>query len=183
MPSSIAGQGHIVEAELLGSIKKEKYERSENPDTKDYLDFNQSIDLVKRTQPWEKPTAPEAVFAADLRKAVSKKLAALPNNFSYEPKDLEYYTAVQSHLDQWHSVDAFLEYLDRRSGKKTRSFIDITIDPTKQINPAFADQIVLITVPGDGIDKNIEDDLSIWNQLIEEASDGIVKKLLSGQKN
>ncbi|HTX86785.1 MAG TPA: hypothetical protein VMC41_01810 [Candidatus Nanoarchaeia archaeon] len=182
MPSNIAGQGHIIEAELLGTVKKEKYERSDHPNVEAYLDFGQSIDLVKRTQPSENPTLPEAPFAADLRRAVSKKLASLPNNFAYDPKNLEYYTAVKSHLDQWHSIDAFLEYLDRQTGKKTRALIDLTIDPTKSIDPAFAGQIVLILAPGDGLDKQIEGDRIIWNKLIEEASDEIVQQLLQGQE-
>jgi hypothetical protein len=182
MPSNIAGQGHIVEAEFLGTVKKEKYEKSEHPNLEDYLNFPQSIDLVKRTQPWENPSDPKIDFAADLRKAVSKKLAALPDNFSYAPEDLEYFTAVKSHLDQWHSIDAFLEYLNRQTNKKTRALIDLTIDPGKEIDPAFADQIVLITAPGDGLDKNTKNDLSIWNYLVKEASDQIVQKLLTGQK-
>jgi hypothetical protein len=182
MSSYIEGQGHIVETELLGEVGKEKYERTEFPNLEAYLNFKQSIDLVKKTQPWENPARPEAAFAADLRKAVSKKLAAIPDNFTYAPQDLEYFTSVGSHLDKFHRIDAFLEYTNRQSGKKTRALVDVTIDPAKEINPFFADQIILITAPGDGLDKKIEDDQSIWNQLVEEASDEIVQKLLNNQE-
>lgn len=182
MHSNMIGQGHVVETELLGEVKKEKYERSEFPNTEAYLNFGQSIDLVKKTQPGENPVSPTADFAADLRKTVSKKLAAIPNNFSYAPRDLQYFTAVGSHLDKFHRIDAFMEYADRMTGKKTRALIDITIDPTKEINPFYADQIVLITAPGDGLDKNDKDDQSIWNQLIEESGEAIVKQLLRGEK-
>jgi hypothetical protein len=176
------GQGNVIEREFLGNIEEKERENSEYNEAEEYLNFAESIELVKKAQPWEKPAAPEAPFAADLRKAVSKKLAALPNNFSYDPKNLEYFTAVGSPLDHFHSVDAFMEYLNRQAGIKTRALIDITIDPNKQLRPDIIDKIVLITVPGDGLAKDDKDDLSIWNQIIDEASDEIIQKLLNGQK-
>jgi hypothetical protein len=177
MVNTIAGQGNLIENELFSSVRKEKYEKTEHPDTLEYLDFDQSIDLAKKTQPWENPSAPQTPFAADLRKEVSKKIGAVPENFAYRPDDLKFFTSVGSHLDRWHGTDAFIEYFDRKNNRTYRILIDATIDPNKRLKSTRANEIVLILVPGDGIDKNLEGDQKIWNQIISEKGQEIFNKL------
>ena len=103
------------------------------------------MEIVRRCQPWENFSDPDPRFANDLH----AKIADLLGLGDY--KILKFYTAVGSHLDKFHGIDAFFEY---DCGDKT---ITITLDVT--INPRKGEEYkadVVFYFPADGLDPKID---------------------------
>lgn len=125
--------GKMFEEDFVGSIPKGADYRSallklqEKSKKNGYVGFNDSVDLVKKFQPWD-PTNPGKDFARDLRIEVIDRL-----NLAKE-EDMEkvrFYTAVGSPLDVFHGVDAFLEYADKE-GEIHRVTFDLSLDSEKE---------------------------------------------------
>lgn len=120
--------GGMLEEEMLGKTesKLEKYKL----DLKEYITYNDAIEIVKRIQPKDSdPTDPDPYFARDLH-------ATLAENLELEDySDLEYYTAVKSRLDFLHGVDAFFEW-KLPDGRILRVTLDITKNREKKEHKA-----------------------------------------------
>ncbi len=129
-----------------------------------YIPFKKAVEVVKRTQPFADPANPTPEFANDLRKQVSNLL-----NLKDNDKKLKFYTAVGSHLDRWHKIDAFLE-LEDDNGKITRVTLDVTINAKK--GDEYGADIVFL-VPSDGIDKRVNEEE--YNKTIQDLSEDIKK--------
>lgn len=103
-------------------------------------------DAKKHQQPKADPTLPERAFAADLRDGIARALDIDP-----EDESLRFYTAVNSHFDINHGVDAFFEYTD-----KDRKTHHVTLDATGNPNKISGNADVIIQFPDgppDDLDK------------------------------
>lgn len=123
----------MFEDDFVGSIPKDAdYKNAllklqEKAGKNGYVGFNDSVDLVKKFQPWD-PSNPGKDFARDIRIEIIDRL-----NLAKE-EDMErvkFYTAVGSPLDVFHGVDAFLEYAGEE-GEIYRVTFDLSLDPGKE---------------------------------------------------
>ncbi|GEM_PF-2562003 len=95
-----------------------------------YLPYRDAMEVAKRNQKiGSDPTLPERDFAADLRDGVARSLGIDP-----EDSALRYYTAVNSHFDYSHGVDAFFEY--DKNGITHHVTLDATGNPDKTTGKA-----------------------------------------------
>lgn len=154
--------GAILEAEVFDKIKKEKYRY----ELRDYKNFKESMRLVKDAQPYEDPSDPDPRFANDLHATVAEALHL--EDYS----KLRIYTAVGSHLDKYHSVDAFFEY-DIGEDKVFVTF-DVTSNPNKA--DSYRADIVFL-MPPDGLDPTLEEDKEPYLEKINEVAKDTVNKL------
>ncbi len=108
---------------VMGSVDLPRTELVEGR----YIPYAASIKLAKDHQPWEDPIEPSPVFAKKLRDAVLRAMPRLPQELH---KNLKFYTSVGSPLDQYHGVDAFIEF-DVAGKDPVRITLDITMKPKK----------------------------------------------------
>ncbi len=97
--------------------------------TMQYVPFRQAMEEVKKLQPWD-PSDPELPTANDLHASIATELRL--DDWS----ELKLFTAVGSPLDQFHSIDAFVEFRGKVvtidltvSRFKGEYRADITVDP------------------------------------------------------
>ena len=122
------------------------------------------MDIVKKSQPDEDLSCPKARFANDLYQGLYHDLE-LENK-----KDLRFYTAVGSCLDYKHGVDAFFE-MDFE-GK----IITVTLDITSSKNKSDGYKAdVIIEIPGEGLDPDLEEDKEAYKFKVEESVNNITK--------
>jgi len=74
---------------------------------------------------------------------------------------LKIYTAIGSHLDVYHGVDAFFEV--EINGKLHRVTLDVTFNKNKE-DGGRADVVFL--VPGDGLDPGSKEDKKEYQDLL-----------------
>lgn len=103
-----------------------------------YIPYRMALDLVRGHQPW-KPEDPNTRPANDLHAYICEK-AGIEDYSS-----VKLLTALDTHLDKFHGVDAVAEYeANGRNGGKV--IIDITLDlslnPAKKSHGYKADVIV-----------------------------------------
>lgn len=127
-----------MEREMLGKMKKRTPVES-------YIPFEKALSVVKFCQPWADPSEPEPRFANDLHASVAEELC--PDDYS----KLAFFTAVGSHLDRFHGVDAFFEY--KTEVGIVRATLDITTNPRKE--DGYKADIVFL-VPADGLDPKLD---------------------------
>lgn len=120
--------GGMLEEEMLGKI--ESKQEKELLDIRDYIEYEDAIEIVKSIQPKDSdPTDPDPYFARDLH-------AMLAENLELEDySDLEYYTAVKSRFDFFHGVDAFFEW-KLPDGRVIRTTLDLTKNREKLLHKA-----------------------------------------------
>lgn len=120
--------GGMLEEEMLGKI--ESKEEEELLDIRDYIEYEDAIDIVKSIQPKESdPTDPDPYFASDLHTMLAENLEL--EDYS----DLEYYTAVSSRFDFFHGVDAFFEW-KLPGGRVIMATFDVTKNREKLLHKA-----------------------------------------------
>jgi hypothetical protein len=159
--------GKIIEREILGKIEKER--SKERPDVfenleKTYLPYKKAMEAVKRMQPFD-PSDPEPGFANDLHATIAERLKL--EDYSR----LRFFTAISSHLDIWHGVDAFFE-LDSKEKK-----IIVTLDVTSNPNKDSCKADVLVEIPSEGLDP--KEDRIEYMEKIEEVADKVVSLIKS----
>lgn len=131
-----------------------------------YLPYNEAIELVKDCQPFN-PEKPGPDFAKKLHAAVKTYLEIV------EPLSLKFFTAVNSHLDHFHGVDAFFEVSTQDGRVVARTTIDIKkYDPEKEIK---ADLLVVMT---EKEKEMYEKDEKAYENKIDEEAKKIATKLL-----
>ena len=150
-----------MEREMLGELRK-------GIEKEQYQPYNEALDFVRENQPFD-PSDPDPRFANDLHATIADALRLK------DYKHLEFYTAVGSNLDQFHGVDAFIEWhTDPENNPKAvqRVTLDITINPQKG-ESYKAD--VLIYVPSEGLDP--KEDREEFAELVNNTAEEILEKL------
>lgn len=148
--NSFENKGSVLEYEYFSQINKSAYSQAvdeyqhpdlykieneedaervfwrKNADKKDYADsfkddsyinFKDAMKIVERCQPGN-PESPHAVFAGALRKEVSNILG--------EEYKVKFFTAVGSHLDTKHGIDAFIKVYNQEDQELTQVTLDIS---------------------------------------------------------
>lgn len=151
--------GRLMEEEALGSPDREKIDVLNNPE-RTYLTYRQAMEAVKKMQPFD-PSDPDPPFANDLHTTVAERLGLA------DYSQLGFFTALGSHLDFFHGVDAFFE-LRPEKGRKIEVTLDITKNPLKDVGRAD----VLISMPDEGLDP--KDDRKMYLKKLEETAKKIV---------
>lgn len=101
-----------------------------------YIPYDQAMELVRKSQPFN-PENPSPSFAKMLHANI-KQFLSLGEHIS-----LKFYTAVGSHLDRHHGIDAFFEISDAEGAIAARTTMDIKkYNPEKSIK---ADQLIVMT--------------------------------------
>jgi len=164
--------GNLTERELLRGVDSAKEKIKISP-LENYMSFQEAMSLVKKMQPYEDPSDPEPRFANDLHATIADKLGL------EDYKNLHFYTAVGSHLDKWHGVDAFVEM-------KVDKFRSITVTLDVTTNPNKGDDYkadVVFLMPREGLDPKISDDKARYQDTIEDVSGKIVDIIRSRIKD
>lgn len=148
--SQIENRGTVLEHEYFNSVNKNRYsdlvESYQNPGSDvvrtredaerimirkyaekqayiesfrndSYINFKDSMGLVEKCQPGN-PENPSAFFAGALRKKISDLLG--------DQYIIKFFTAVGSHLDTKHGVDAFLKIYDKEGRELGYVTLDIS---------------------------------------------------------
>lgn len=136
--------GRIFEARVLGEYKI----------TQDFIDAEAKLprkgrryrkdddvyDLItKHYDATGDPEDPPTQIGKDIRLATIDALGLSAE----DEKNVKFYTAVKTPVDYKMGVDAFVEYIDPNSGKKSRVTIDVTLNKRKvEEQGAKADVVV-----------------------------------------
>jgi len=103
-------------------MMKNQQKALESPSTfqdKSYLKYNETMNFVERCQPFD-PENPTPFFASQLYKKVLEILDLS------EGEKLKFFTAVGSHLDYNHGVDAFFKLFNKHGQEISRATIDLS---------------------------------------------------------
>ena len=110
----------------------------------DFIDYKTSLKLVEVCQPdGSSPERPRGFFGRSLYQKIKAELDRLGQ---YE---LEYFSAVGSHLDVKHGIDAFFRICDSRGEELTTATLDVTMNPNK-VGGYKADSVAIF--PSGGLD-------------------------------
>ncbi len=135
--------GRLLEHDLLGEVK---IPNELSDAEKRYMKYNEAVSWVKNHQPGES-TNPRAPFANELRIELLDLLGLeRPEQFN----KVHFYTAVGSHLDYFHGVDAFFEFDADNNLPKGRVSLGVTLRD-KSGDSLKTD--IEIWAPADGIDE------------------------------
>lgn len=134
--------GRIIETELFGETRENQERRHGQ-----YVTYAASLEIVRLTQGDNDPTDPARPFANDLHATVAEELS--PDDYSR----IRFLTAIGSPLDRWHGVDGLFEF-ESEDGTATITTIDLTTNPEKDVYKAD----VIIQVPSDGLDREVDKD-------------------------
>lgn len=134
--SFVERSGELHEFFLLGEVRHESREYQEELkrrglNKESYVPFKEAFELVKMFQPIDRetkkpqdPTHPKESFPKDLRVAIADALGLTTIE---ELNRVKYYTAVGSHLDTFHGVDAFIELEGKTPGESRIVTFDVTL--------------------------------------------------------
>lgn len=162
--------GGLIENEILGEVSKLKYFEM-CPGIDEYVPYKDALDFVKNNQGFRKPESPTKFFPKDVMAMLrtDTTLKEVLGDAKYR-----YYTAVGSHLDRYHGVDAFFECT---CGEGDRTFIlrvtlDVTTNPSKDKYKAD----LIVQLPRDGIDPSDENYKSIVSEYERQIKDDLLTK-------
>lgn len=156
--------GGQLEKELFSSIEQ----KESHPPLELYIGYKAAKNIVKDSQPYEDPSDPDPRFANDLHATVAESLKL--EDYS----KLRLFTAVDSHFDQRHQVDAFFE-LDSRGGRVVVK-LDVTTNPQK--GEYNSDKGILVFLfPREGLDPSLEEDKEEYFEIIEKLNNRIVEDI------
>ncbi len=136
--------GRMHETDLFGSLKidpnarkryEQLYERFKQPDG--YVNYNRSMDLVRRSYPEGEEVNPDKEFAKDLRLEVLD-IFEIPDD---QADSIRFFSAVGTPLDVFHGVDAWIEVSDPDQGR-VEVTLDASLKPDKVQEGYKADVIV-----------------------------------------
>lgn len=159
---SLGYTGNLMERELFHEVKKHE----EMPPLEKYVPYDQALGVVKESQPYSDPSDPDPRFANDLHATVADMLQL------DDYKKLKLYTAVGSHLDKWHKVDAFIE------AETEKDNIIVTMDVT--YNPDKGEEYgadIVFMYPKEGLDPKLKEDKEEYNNNISELAKRVVEKI------
>ena len=152
--------GKLMEEEVFGGLDKERVGVFSDMEGT-YLPYRQAMEIVKKMQSFD-PSDPNPPFANDLHATIADKLGL--DDYGR----LRFFTALESHLDFRHGIDAFFEFTSEKGEN-----IVVTLDVTKNI--PFKDTCkadVLILMPDQGLDP--KDDRKTYLDKVEETAKEIV---------
>lgn len=164
--NSLELKGREAEAEYISKVRrqyselfgKEYYSAFSEDDEK------RAREAVEKMQPWPDPSDPSPEFANDLHATLADKLGL------EDYADLEFYTAVNSHLDLYFGQDAFFKI--KIGDKEIIVSLDLTANPDKVSSKAD----VIIHVPSDYVVSRKEN-RSEYLAIISETVDTIIRKM------
>ncbi len=157
--------GKIVESELLGETKKEMILFNQLHETETYMKYREAVNFAKKHQRGD-PFNPKRFFPKSLLEALrsDKDLDA------EEEGQIGFYTAVNSPLDRYHGVDAFIEYKEK--DKTFLVTIDVTINSSKDSYKAD----VVLNIPSEGLDPKDDDYERYINKYVSQIRSEILTK-------
>jgi len=158
--------GKAAEAEVFDSVSEEYEKYGEG----EYFNFRTSMAMVKESQPFADPSDPETPFANDLHASVAELLGL--ENYG----QLKFYTAISSHLDFYHGVDAFFE-LDLGGGNTITATLDVTVNPNKTAHKAD----VVFFWPN--VDRKLKEDREEWADVVNKVAEQVVDILREKAEN
>ncbi len=129
-----ADMSPIERAEMMMKKKQKALETPDDFYKNSYLKYKDAMEIVEKCQPFD-PENPTPFFAHHLHKKVLEKL-----NLDNEDK-LKFFTAVGSHLDHNHGVDAFFKLYSKHGEEISRA----TIDLTEREKRGKADMILIVS--------------------------------------
>jgi hypothetical protein len=156
--------GKIVESELLGETKKEIVIFDQLHETETYMKYKEAVNFAKSHQRGD-PFNPKRFFPKSLRDALKEQESLHVT----DEDQIGFYTAVNSPLDRYHGVDAFVEY--KQEGKSIIITIDVTMNSSKDSYKAD----VILAIPSGGLDPKDEG----YQQYIDHYVDQIQSKILT----
>jgi len=162
----IEAAGRMVEAEYLSAVKKkylEMYGSLSNLRFKE-TEEEEARKAVEGLQPWSDPSDPDPDFANDLHATVADQLKL------EDYAELEFYTAVGSHLDVKFGIDAFFKF---KAGDKE---IVVSLDLTTKDYKSNPKADIMIYVPKEYIVSRTENPKE-YADIIKEAAEKISKKI------
>lgn len=145
--------GKLIESESFGEINTFRY-FEDLPEIESYIKFSPALESVKKVQ-YGSPENPKRFLPRDIKQEIEK---LLKQDISSDFK-VYFYTAVGSHLDRWHGIDAFFEIIE-----ENKNSVIVTLDVTSNPNKDSYKADVIITVSRDGIDPGDAD----YREHIEE---------------
>ena len=163
---NIESTGRVVEAEYFSSIKEKYYKLYGSLDNVrfKYGEEENARKAVESMQPWKDPSDPTPEFANDLHATIADMLKL------EDYKNLEFYTAVGSHLDIYFGQDAFFKC--KLGDQEIIVTLDLTANPNKYSSKADA----IIHVPADYL-LNRRENTKEYGEILQEASEVITKKI------
>ena len=111
----IKSQEDVERVFLRKNKEKEDYANSFKNDS--YIKFKDAMAIVEKCQ-FGNPEMPNAIFATVLRKEISNLLG--------DEYKVKFFTAVGSHLDTKHGVDAFIKVYDKNEKELAQVTLDIS---------------------------------------------------------
>ncbi|HNU81752.1 MAG TPA: hypothetical protein PLA05_01855 [bacterium] len=111
----IKSQEDVERVFLRKNKEKEDYANSFKNDS--YIKFKDAMAIVEKCQ-FGNPEMPNAIFARVLRKEISNLLG--------DEYKVKFFTAVGSHLDTKHGVDAFIKVYDKNEKELAQVTLDIS---------------------------------------------------------
>lgn len=185
--------GKIFERALFGKCTETLSEEK-----KEFLKEEDHYDLVRKNQPYENPRNPKfsehtekesfpqkliketvekLLVATKRREEGDKNKVKIPHPFL----DIHFYTAVDSGLDKWHGVDAFVEWYLPNGEIKERVTLDATLHNQKEKQKAdvlfsFPEELKRDFHKDDFAEELIDNELC--NKVISELASVLVKCLI-----
>ncbi|MEK7653276.1 MAG: hypothetical protein AAB358_02250 [Patescibacteria group bacterium] len=156
--------GSMAQSEVFGEVK-DAVEFKKWIENHTRLDFEEAIKDAKSRQPRDSdPHEPSPQFACNLHSKVMELLSLS------DWERLSFFTAVGSHLDFQHGVDAFFE-LETDEGKKITVTLDVKTYESSDHNKAN----VYFEYPQEGLDPQA--DPQKWSEKIDEVATLVVDVL------
>ena len=158
--------GKLVESELLGETKKEMILFNQLHETETYMKYRQAVEFAKSHQRGD-PFNPKRFFPKSIRDTLKNEESLGVT----EEEQIAFYTAVNSPLDRYHGVDAFVEY---KKGEKT---VMVTIDVTMNSSKDSYKADVILAIPSGGLDPKDEGYQAYIDHYVEQIQAKILTKM------
>lgn len=157
--------GEMIQREVFGDMKPKK--PGENfPGPNEYVNFKEALKFVRQHQRPGNPENPKEFFPHDLLnylRADESLKEAMPNAV------YRFDTAIGSHLDRFHGVDAIIECKpDPADNRVFVVTLDVTINTSKE-GGYKAD--VIIILESEGLDPTDENYKEVVSKYAEEIKD------------
>lgn len=166
--------GGLFEWQFIGNVETDKPEYQKELQklqeeavkkgaTNGFIPREKAVELARKFQPYD-PTNPgrKFHFARDIRISLLDLMInkGLINESEEDQDRVKFYTAVNTPLDKFHGIDAFIEFEDKNGKKYTITF-DLTLNSQKQ---AYKSDIVVSELP----DPNLEEEKIKYLATIEQ---------------
>lgn len=169
--------GRELEQDVFGKAKwSREFQAALRANAKEngYMTMRDAMDIIRRHYP-EDPTNPAKDFARELRIAIIEAL-----NLSDEEADnLKFYNAINTPLDIFHGTDAWIEYADPQTHRRSQVTLDATLNTGKIAEGHKADVIITEV---ESVEENEEKYLSDIEKYAQEIAGILAHRVESHQR-